>query len=91
MNFHRANLIGHICEQTNWSKEQAEEAIDAVFGGVIELTKQRKLVIRGFGTFSLRRRKACVTVHPQTGRSIQSPATTRLGLKGAAPERETAQ
>jgi DNA-binding protein HU-beta len=75
----KATLIGALAERAGLSKAQAARAVAALFGlnGLIatELRRGGKVLITGFGSFVVRRRRARPGRDPRTGRAIQIPDT----------------
>jgi DNA-binding protein HU-beta len=71
----KAELIAIIAKETKISKASAEKAINAFTNSVTKaLKKGDKLILTGFGTFSLAKRRARIGRNPQTGREIKIPA-----------------
>lgn len=69
-------MIAVMADQAGISKKQATEALQAFMENVATQLKQEKRVsFAGFGTFSVSRRKARTGRNPQTGASIDIPAT----------------
>lgn len=55
----KAELVAVIAEKTNFTKKDAEVALNAVVDGIEEaLVKGEKVQLIGFGTFETRERKA---------------------------------
>ena len=55
----KAELVAAVAEQTNFTKKDAELAINAVLSTIQEsLVKGKKVQLIGFGTFETRKRKA---------------------------------
>jgi DNA-binding protein HU-beta len=72
----KEEMIGLMAEKSGISKKQASEALQAFMSGVTtQLKKGQKVSFAGFGTFSISKRKARQGRNPQTGASIQIPAT----------------
>lgn len=64
------------------SKASAERAVDAVIEGIqAGLKKDQKVQLIGFGTFSVRQRKARTGRNPQTGAEIKIKASRTVGFK----------
>lgn len=71
----KAELIAIIAKETKISKASTEKAINAFTNSVTKaLKKGDKLILTGFGTFSLAKRRARIGRNPQTGREIKIPA-----------------
>jgi len=69
-------MIAMMSEQAGISKKQAGEALTAFMSGVTnQLKKGKKVSFSGFGSFSISKRKARVGRNPQTGATINIPAT----------------
>ncbi|WP_459907440.1 HU family DNA-binding protein [Desulfotomaculum defluvii] len=72
----KAELITAVAEKTELSKKDSEKAVSAVLGCIEEsLAKGDKIQLVGFGTFESKPRKAREGRNPQTGETIQIPAT----------------
>ncbi len=77
----KADLIEYVAKKVNLTNKAAREAVVAVFGGVSDaLKKGERVVITGFGTFSVRSRAARKGRNPQTGAAIDIPARKTPGF-----------
>ena len=75
MNKH--DLIAAVAASTNLSKVDAANAIDAMLTVITKsLKKKEKVLLVGFGTFQVSRRKAGEGRNPQNGEKIKIPAAT---------------
>ena len=80
----KAELIGVIAKVTGITKGKAAKALDAYEATVTkELKKSGKLVLVGFGTFSVVKRKAREGRNPQTGKTIKIPAKKVVKFKAS--------
>ncbi|MBN1434897.1 HU family DNA-binding protein [Candidatus Fermentibacterales bacterium] len=71
----KKDLVAHVASEAGLTKKQAGMAVDSVFGGIKKaLKKGSKVGLVGFGTFSVKQRKARVGVHPRTQKRMQYPA-----------------
>ena len=71
----KADLIELVAKKAKLTKKASRDAVDSFLGGVADaLKKGEKVVITGFGTFSLRERAARKGRNPQTGAPIDIPA-----------------
>lgn len=71
----KADLIELVAKKVKLTKKASRESVEAFLSGVIDaLKKGEKVVITGFGTFSLRGRAARKGRNPQTGAPINIPA-----------------
>ena len=75
-------MIERVSQKTGLTMKDAKNVIDAIFSthaknGIIagELKSGRKVQITGFGTFQVRKRKKREGRNPQTGATIEIPAT----------------
>ncbi len=77
----KADLIDYVAKKVNLTNKAAREAVAAVFGGVADsLKKGEKVVLTGFGTFSVRSRAARKGRNPQTGATIDIAARKTPGF-----------
>jgi len=77
----KADLIELVAKKAKLTKKATRDSIDAFLGGIVDaLKKGEKVVITGFGTFSIRNRAARKGRNPQTGAEIQIPATKTPGF-----------
>jgi DNA-binding protein HU-beta len=71
----KEQLIERVATKTGLSKKDANAALDAILDGITSaLKKGEKVTLVGFGTFTVRRRKAREGRNPQTGEKIRIPA-----------------
>ena len=70
----KADLVAKVAE-TGMTKKEAAEAVDAVIAAITKaLSKGEKVSLVGFGSFSVRKRKARTGRNPQTGEAIKIKA-----------------
>ena len=78
----KAELIEAVAKNLDESKAGAERCVNAVLEGIRKGTKKDKsCTIIGFGTFTVKKRKARTGRNPQTGESIKIKASTTVGFK----------
>lgn len=66
------------------SKKAAGEVVDALFDELKKaIKKEKKFGYPGFGTFTVRKRKARTGRNPQTGEKIQIKPSKTVGFKPA--------
>ncbi len=66
------------------SKKGVEEIVDTVFSTLASaISKEGRFAYPGFGTFTVKSRAARMGRNPQTGASIQIPASKSVGFKAA--------
>jgi DNA-binding protein HU-beta len=80
----KGDLIDAVAKGAKISKRAAEEAMDATFEGISRaIKKSKRFQVPGFGTFTLRSRKARKGRNPQTGDVINIKASRTVGFKPA--------
>lgn len=91
----RSELARALSVKTGTSIKQASEAINALFGdssggGIIvdTLSGGSSVSLVGFGTFSVKERAARTGRHPQTGATINIPASKNVGFKPGSKVKE---
>jgi DNA-binding protein HU-beta len=78
----KGDLINMVAEQADLTKNQASDAVNAVFDAVSKaLTEGDKATLIGFGTFSISERAARQGRNPQTGETIQIAASKVVRFK----------
>lgn len=78
----KPELAAAIAEQTGLSKEKASEVITAFTDQISAATARGDdVTLIGFGTFNVRQREARTGRNPQTGASMQIPASKTVGFK----------
>lgn len=71
----KATLIEQMAKITKLPKSSCRSALEAFINSVGGALKQNKpVVLTGFGTFSVMKRKARTGVNPATGKKMQIPA-----------------
>jgi DNA-binding protein HU-beta len=77
----KADLIDLVAKKVSLTNKAAREAVGAMLDAVRDaLKKGDKVVLTGFGTFSVRSRAARKGRNPQTGAVIQIPAKKTPGF-----------
>ena len=78
----KGELIEAVAAETASSKAQAEAAVNATISAIAKgLKKDKEVRLVGFGTFSIRKRKARTGRNPQTGETIKIKASKTVGFK----------
>ena len=73
---HKGDLVEKVAAETNSSKSEAQNHVDAVLSVIEdELKSGREVNITGFGKFSVQEREAREGVNPQTGQKMQIKAS----------------
>lgn len=81
----KAELVDLICQkQPGLTKKTGADLVDAIFDSMQHTIKeQEKFTYPGFGTFTVRHRKARTGTDPRTKETIQIPASKTVGFKPA--------
>lgn len=77
----KRDLVNLVAKKANLTSKAAREAVQAVVDGVRDALKRgEKVVVTGFGTFSLRSRAARKGRNPRTGETINIAARKTPGF-----------
>ena len=80
----KGELVQAVAKSANISRLAAGEAVDATFEGIAKaIRKNKRFQVPGFGTFTVRSRKARKGRDPQTGAVIAIKASRTVGFKPA--------
>jgi DNA-binding protein HU-beta len=80
----KADLVNSVAKATKLSKRAAADAVDSTFDNLTRaIKKDKRFQVPGFGTFSVRSRKARKGRNPQTGAVISIKASRTVGFKPA--------
>ena len=80
----KGDLVNAVAKAANLNKTTAGDAIDAIFDNLARaIKKEKRFQVPGFGTFSVRSRKARKGRNPQTGDEIVIKASRTVGFKPA--------
>jgi len=80
----KSELIDAVAKAAKINKRCAGEAVDATFEGISRaIKKSKRFQVPGFGTFTVRSRKARKGRNPQTGAAISIKASRTVGFKPA--------
>ncbi len=72
----KGDLVAAIAKKAEFSKKDAEAAVDAFFASIKEaLKKGDKVAVMGFGSFEVKKRAAREGINPLTKAKIKIPAT----------------
>lgn len=78
----KPELAAAIAEKADISKEKANEVLNAMLDQISStVAKKESVTLVGFGTFEARSRAARTGKNPQTGESIQIPASNTVAFK----------
>lgn len=80
----KGELIEAVAKNANINKRAAGEAVDATFESISKaIRKSKRFQVPGFGTFTVRSRKARKGRNPQSGAVINIKASRTVGFKPA--------
>jgi DNA-binding protein HU-beta len=80
----KGELVDAVAKMAKVSKRAAGDAVDATFETMSKAIKRSKrFQVPGFGTFTVRSRKARKGRNPQTGAVINIKASRTVGFKPA--------
>ncbi len=76
----KRELVNKVSEQlSDYYKQDVAQAVDIILEEISQaLTENRRVEIRGFGSFSVRTRKPRTTKNPKTGKMMDIPARKTL-------------
>ncbi|MBV8450729.1 MAG: HU family DNA-binding protein [Deltaproteobacteria bacterium] len=82
----KSELIDTVAEATRQPKKLVEETLKLTFQQIAHaIYKDERFCMPGFGTFSVRRRKARNGFNPRTNKKMRIPAARTVGFR-PAPE-----
>ena len=78
----KKEMANAIAEEVNLSQILVKEIIERVFDGIIDTLKQeRRIELRNFGVFEVKKRKPRKARNPRTGESLMVPAKLVVTFK----------
>lgn len=86
----KAELVQAVSEQSKLTKKSAGEILDIVFSNIGKAVKKdSRFSYPGFGTWSMRSRKARKIRNPQTNEIMKLKASKTIGFRPAKELKET--
>jgi DNA-binding protein HU-beta len=86
----KAQLIELVASQSKMTKKSAAEVLDVVFSNIGKaVKKEERFSYPGFGTWSLRTRKARNIRNPQTNEIMKLKPSKTIGFRPAKVLKET--
>lgn len=86
----RNQLVGNIAGKSGLTKKDVETVVNGLFDEITDaLQEGEKVQFVGFGTFETRERASRSGRNPQTGESIQIPATVVPAFRPGNKLKET--
>lgn len=78
----KKELVSFVSEKTGISKSDTRKTLEAIIEAVsAEMQKNEKVIILGFGTFSVKDKAARMSIHPQTMQPLELPAKKVVRFK----------
>jgi len=88
----KEDLAEVIAKSTGCSKKAASDALNALLAEITKALKGGKdVVMTGFGTFTISKRKARTGRNPQTGATIKIPAKKAVRFKAGKSLKDAVQ
>jgi len=88
----KSELIDVIAEAASVSKTVAAKTLDSLLASMTRaLAKGEDITLIGFGSFTVRERKARVGRNPKTGAALQIAASRVVGFKAGKTLKDTMQ
>jgi DNA-binding protein HU-beta len=85
----KSQLVEHVAKEIDTSRSRAEGLVHSVLEGIAKgLKKDRSVSLVGFGTFSVKNRKARMGRNPKTGEPIQIRASRTVGFRAGRQLKE---
>jgi integration host factor subunit beta len=78
----RKEIANAIAEETSLTQILVKEIMQRLFDGIIAtLEKERRIELRNFGVFEVKKRKARKAHNPRTGEKLMVPAKLVVSFK----------
>ena len=85
----KSQLIEAVSERINLPKKRAEDIVNAVFDTMADaLVENRRIEVRGFGSFSIREYDARMGRNPRTNEAVKVDAKKSIHFKVGKELRE---
>jgi DNA-binding protein HU-beta len=82
-------VVGKRVEKQDVSRAAVRTIVDATFEEMVKaIKKEKRFSVPGFGTFTVRARKAKTGRNPKTGETIKIKASKTVGFKPAPSVKE---
>ena len=73
----KADLIEEVSRIVEVTRREAEATMETIMGSIVQsLREDRKVEIRGFGSFRTRQRAGRIGRNPKTGEAVKVPPKT---------------
>ncbi|NLX96357.1 MAG: integration host factor subunit beta [Rhodopirellula sp.] len=78
----KREIVRSICEETGLNQLQAKDIVQKVFDSILQtLVEQRRVELRNFGVFEVKRRGARKARNPRTGEEVMVPERFVVAFK----------
>ncbi|MDR3059580.1 MAG: HU family DNA-binding protein [Prevotella sp.] len=78
----KKELVNAVSEMTGINKSDTRKTLEAIIEVIsAEMQKNEKVIILGFGTFSVKDKAARMSIHPQTMQPLELPAKKVVRFK----------
>ena len=78
----KLDIVNHVADKTGVPKQKAEQVVDSLFNAMKEaLAKGKRIELRGFGVFEVKRRKRGIGRNPKTGVEVAIPPGNTIRFK----------
>jgi len=85
----KTEMIEAVAAKAGLGKKESKAAVEAVFAAISEeLAAGNKVAMAGFGTFDVSERAARTCRNPQTGATMEVPASKAVAFKAASALKE---
>lgn len=75
----KKDLINQVSNELSLQKQDVNTAVNIILSTMSDaLAEERRVEIRGFGSFSIRKRKSRCTKNPKTGKPMDIPERKTL-------------
>ncbi|TQV82567.1 HU family DNA-binding protein [Exilibacterium tricleocarpae] len=79
---HKSDLVAAVADLADLPADRANDVVSAIFEEITNaLSRDESVTLVGFGSFFRRQRAARTGRSPQTGETIQIPATASVGFR----------
>lgn len=82
----KSDLINALAQKHDISRGTAETWVNTILATIGELATDQKLILRGFGTFEVKRKPARTARNVRTGLPVEVAARDVLTFKAAKPK-----
>ncbi len=75
----KKDIIDKVSQELSMQKQDVEQAVNVMLESMTQaLIEERRIELRGFGSFSIRQRKPRSTKNPRTGKIMDIPSRKTL-------------